>query len=150
MSDESEARRRIVVGVDESEESKQALRWAGNLASWMGAEIDVVSAWHLPAGYGWGAVPLEWSPTIDVEKRIDALVDEVFGSDRPAPVTIVVREALPAALLVEQSKDALMVVVGSRGLGGFRGLLLGSVSAKVAEHAACPVLVIHGNLAVPA
>lgn len=149
MSESSEGRR-IVVGVDESEQSKHALRWAGRLAAWMGAEIDVVSAWYLPVGYGWGAVPLEWSPTVDLEKRISALVDDIFGSERPAPVNIVVREAAPSELLIQRSENAEMVIVGSRGMGGFRGLLLGSVSAKVAEHAKCPVLVVHGDKAVPA
>lgn len=149
MSESSEVRR-IVVGVDESEQSKHALRWAGRLASLMGAEIDVVSAWYLPVAYGWGPVPLEWSPTVDLEKRVSALVDDVFGSERPAPVNIVVREAAPSELLIQRSESAEMVIVGSRGMGGFRGLLLGSVSAKVAEHAKCPVLVVHGDKAVPA
>ena len=139
-------RRAIVAGVDESEESKRALRWAGRLAEWMGAELDVVSAWQLPVGYGWGAVPLEWSPTVELEKRIEALVDEVFGSERPATVNVIVRQAGPSELLIERSKSALMLVVGSRGRGGFTGLLLGSVSAKVAEHAKCPVLVVHGDM----
>lgn len=149
MSESSETRR-IVVGVDESEQSKHALRWAGRLASWMGAQVEVVSAWYLPVGYSWGAVPLEWSPTVDLEKRVSALVDEVFGSERPAPVTIMVREAAPSELLIQRSETAEMVIVGSRGMGGFRGLLLGSVSTKVAEHAKCPVLVVHGDKAVPA
>jgi nucleotide-binding universal stress UspA family protein len=150
MTEKIDTRRRIVVGVDESDESKQALRWAGQLAKWTGAELDVVSAWQLPVGYGWGAVPLEWSPTVDLEKRIGHVVDEVFGTERPATVNVIVREAGPSPLLIEHSKGALMVVVGSRGLGGFAGLLLGSVSAKVAEHAQCPVLVVHGDEAVPA
>jgi nucleotide-binding universal stress UspA family protein len=150
MTEKTDTRRRIVVGVDESAESKQALRWAGQLAGWAGAELDVVSAWQLPVGYGWGAVPLEWSPTVDLEKRIVALVDEVFGSERPTTVNVIVREAGPAPLLIAHSDGALMVVVGSRGLGGFAGLLLGSVSANVAEHAKCPVLVVHGDQAVQA
>jgi nucleotide-binding universal stress UspA family protein len=142
--------RRIVVGVDESEESKRALRWAGRMAAWTGAELDVVSAWQLPVGYGWGAVPLEWSPTEEREKRIGQLVDEVFDAHRPVTVNVIVREDSPSRLLIELSKNARMVVVGSRGLGGFSGLLLGSVSAKVAEHAKCPVLVVHGDQPVPA
>jgi len=150
MTDKGVDRRRIVVGVDESEESRQALRWAAGLAKWATAELDVVSAWHLPVGYGWGAVPLEWSPTEDLEKRLDVFVDETLGADRPADLKIIVREAIAAELLIEQSKGALMVVVGSRGRGAFSGLLLGSVSAKVAEHATCPVVVVHGDQAVPA
>ncbi len=136
---------RIVVGVDGSEQSKQALRWAAQFASVSGASIEVVGAWEYPPSYGWAAVPLEeWNPTRDMEKVLTATVDEVFGPQRPDDLVMTVREGSAAKVLLEESKDAALLVVGSRGHGGFVGLLLGSVSAGVAEHATCPVLVVHG------
>lgn len=134
----------IVVGVDGSESSKLALRWAARIASAENARIDVVGAWEWPYGYGWAAVPVEYSPKDDLEKALTETVDEVFGCQRPDGLRIGVLEGDPARLLVELSKTALMVVVGSRGHGGFTGLLLGSVSRKVAELAKCPVLIAHG------
>ena len=70
-------------------------------------------------------------------------VDQVFGAHRPQDLRLVVREGYPAHVLIEASKDAALLVVGSRGHGGFVGLLLGSVSANCAERANCPVVVVH-------
>jgi nucleotide-binding universal stress UspA family protein len=70
-------------------------------------------------------------------------VDEVFAADRPVHVNAVVREGHPAAELTGAARNADVLVVGGRGRGGFRGLLLGSVSARCAEHAPCAVLVAH-------
>lgn len=136
---------RVVVGVDGSEQSKQALRWAAPFAASVHARLDAVAAWQFPVGYGWGSVPLEWSPGQDMEKVLTETVDEVFGSERPEDMRLAVREGNPARVLLEESEGAVMLVVGSRGHGGFAGLLLGSVSASVAEHASCPVLVVHGE-----
>lgn len=69
-------------------------------------------------------------------------VDDVFGEQRPNGMQLRAIQGGGAPVLLDASRDALMVVVGSRGRGGFAGLLLGSVSAKVAEHAECPVLVV--------
>lgn len=147
MSDNGSEARRIVVGVDGSEGSKQALRWAARVAEMTGARIDAVTAWELTSLYGWGAlaaIPALHSPQADIEKSLTETVDEVFGADRPANMRIKVLEGPVAKTLLTVSERALMLVVGSRGLGGFTGMLLGSVSAKVAEHATCPVLVVHG------
>ncbi len=140
--------RRIVVGVDGSEPSKLALRWAAQLASTFGARIDAVAAWHVPVSYGsygMGGSAIYWNPEEDMEKCLTESVDEVFGADRPADLELKVLCGNTAEVLVDSSADAVMVVVGSRGHGGFAGLLLGSVSSAVAEHAACPVLVVHGD-----
>src|SRR5579872_3009815 len=94
---------RVVVGVDGSDQSKDALRWAGRLASWAGADLDVVAAWHLPTYYGWGAVPMDWNPTDDLDKSLTSTVDEAFGADRPANVRVIVREGAAAQVLLEQS-----------------------------------------------
>ena len=138
---------RIVVGVDGSANSQQALRWAARLAAGAGARLDVVAAWQFPISTSWGAatIPMNWSPEHDMEKVLTETVDATFGSQRPGKLRLVTCEGHPAQVLLEQSRGAMMLVVGSRGHGGFAGLLLGSISANVAEHATCPVLVVHGE-----
>lgn len=148
MSENGSEARRIVVGVDGSEGSKQALRWAAHMAEMTGARIDAVTAWEVTSLFGWGALaatPALYSPQRDIEKFLNETVDEVFGSGRPANMRVKVLEGPAAKTLLAVSEGALMLVVGSRGLGGFAGMLLGSVSSKVAEHASCPVLVVHGT-----
>lgn len=140
---------RIVVGVDGSEPSKEALRWAARLAATEDAGIDAVAAWAYPVGFG-VALPAGYDPKADLEKVLTETVDEVFGPDRPADLRLHVFENDPAHMLITLSRAARMIVVGSRGHGGFAGLLLGSVSAKVAELAQCPVLVVHGKAGTPA
>lgn len=143
-----ETRPRIVVGVDGSECSKLALRWAARLAAEEGADIEAVIAWQLPVGIGWGAVlPDSYQPAADMEKILVEAIDDVFGSNRPRHLRTRVCEGDASAVLVDASEGALLTVVGSRGHGGFAGVLLGSVSARVAEHARCPVLVVHGDAA---
>lgn len=76
---------------------------------------------------------------------LDRAIATVFDADVPAELTSAVLEGITARALIEFSADADMLVLGSRGHGGFAGLLLGSVSAACAEHAKVPVLVVHGN-----
>jgi nucleotide-binding universal stress UspA family protein len=140
---------RIVVGVDGSRPSKQALRWGAYLAATFGAGLDAVAAWDFPAAYGWSAVPSDWDPARDMRKVLDESLQEVFGDQPPAGLRRRVLEGGAAKVLLDASQGAIMLVVGSRGHGGFAGLLLGSVSSNVAEHASCPVLVIHGDQEPP-
>ena len=140
-------RARIVVGVDGSEQSKLALRWAQSLAAGLGASIDAVAVWQIPTAYGWSVVPNDWNPELDTEKSLAVAVDEVFGAQRPDDLRLLVRQGNAAQVLLSVSDGATMLVLGSRGHGGFKGLLLGSVSANCAEHAHCPVLVVHGDRA---
>jgi nucleotide-binding universal stress UspA family protein len=140
---------RVVVGVDGSRQSKQALRWAARLAATYDAELVAIAAWHYPAAYGVGGVDGLWDPQQDAGKCLAQSVDEVFGPDRPVNLQMLVQEGNAAHVLIDRSSDALLLVVGSRGHGGFAGLLLGSVSAAVAEHATCPVLVVHGDGPIP-
>jgi nucleotide-binding universal stress UspA family protein len=140
---------RVVVGVDGSKESIRALRWAARAATVTGARLEAVAAWDYPATYGWAGWPQEWNPANDAKGALTSTVDEVFGTERPGDLQLIVREGGAARVLLEESKDALMLIVGSRGHGGFAGLLLGSVSANVAEHATCPVLIMHGETEPP-
>jgi nucleotide-binding universal stress UspA family protein len=139
---------RVVVGVDGSEPSQQALRWAAKIADASRAHVDAVAVWHYSIPLGW-AMP-DWDPRVDMDRILNAAVDAAFGPRRPADMNLIVCEGNPVNVLLEHSAGALMLVVGSRGHGGFAGMLLGSVSAAVAEHATCPVLVVHGDKPVPA
>jgi nucleotide-binding universal stress UspA family protein len=135
---------RIVVGVDGSESSKSALRWAARLQPVLKGEIQAVACWEYPSTYGWGtALPSDWRPDLDAAKMLENTVDEVFGSERPAGLTCSSCEGRANYVLLEASSGADLLIVGSRGHGGFAGLLLGSVSAACTEHAKCPVLVAH-------
>ena len=139
---------RIVVGVDGSEPSKDALRWASFMADATGSAIEAVAAWHVAPvweGAGWTAIAPDWDPSGDAEKMLTATVDTVFGANRPAGLTTAIEQGSAAKVLIDASVGARMLIVGSRGHSGFAGLLLGSVSAACAAHAPCPVLVVHGG-----
>jgi nucleotide-binding universal stress UspA family protein len=136
---------RIVVGVDGSAQSKVALRWARHLAELYRAGVDVVMAWEYPTNLGWSILPSAWNPQDDAHQALLDIVEDVWGSNQPAGLRLVVKEGNAARRLLDESKGATMLVVGSRGHGGFAGLLLGSVSASCAAHATCPVLVVHGD-----
>jgi nucleotide-binding universal stress UspA family protein len=140
---------RIVVGVDGSGHSEQALRWGAHFAAIFGARLDAVAAWEYPQSFGWAAIAPEWDPGQDMAKVLDETVRAVFGAQPPAGLQLQVREGGAARVLLNACEGAVMVVVGSRGHGGFAGLLLGSVSANVAEHASCPVFIVHGDQAPP-
>lgn len=145
MSGNEAPQTRIVVGVDGSQQSRRALVWAARVAQATGAAIDAVIAWHYPVSYGWSYTAGEWNPENDARKCLEEAIDAVFVDGRPPRLNVEVREGLPAKVLLDASRHATLLVVGSRGHGGFAGLLLGSVSASCAEHAACPVLVVHGD-----
>ncbi len=136
------ADRRIVVGVDASEESKEALRWAANYARSTGADLDVVHAWHVSDEHAWlQSLPPPANPTDVARKALAAVVDEVVTPDT-VQVRSAVLEGHAAQVLVKAAQGAEMLVVGSRGFGGFDGLLLGSVSGHCATHAPCSVVII--------
>lgn len=145
---------RIVVGVDGSEQSKLALRWAAYVARLGSATIDAVMAWDYPVTFGWSAgwssPDSGWTPQEDAEKALAETLAEVYGEQPPAGLRQFVQQGNAAKVLLDHTRDATLLIVGSRGHGGFAGLLLGSVSASCAEHAPCPVLVVHGNEPPPA
>ena len=137
-------RERVVVGVDGSESSLRALRWAADEARRRGATLDVVHAWHLPyaAGYPYLAAYGDLG-VFEEEGRaiLDRALTETNLKDAEGVEPIFVHGG-PARVLLDTAKGADLLVVGSRGLGGFAGLLLGSVSHQVALHAPCPAVII--------
>jgi nucleotide-binding universal stress UspA family protein len=139
----------IVVGVDGSSQSRQALRWAARMSELLDAPINVVSAWQYPTTYGYAAPLPDWTPEEDMRRIQDHAIAGVFGDERPPDLASVVEPGGAARVLLSASETALVLIVGSRGHGGFAGLLLGSVSATVAEHASCPVMIVHGDQPPP-
>lgn len=137
----------IVVGVDLSDCSRLALRWAAGAAHALGRPLHAVEAWHYPTDTAvrLGSVALPDPAHADelMIRHLSAVVDEELAEHEGLDVDIeVVRGPTTEALLHLADAHASMIVVGSRGLGGFRGLLLGSVSRQLCEHATCPVTVV--------
>jgi nucleotide-binding universal stress UspA family protein len=134
----------IVVGVDGSAPSIIALRLAATLAPLFNARIRAVTCWQYQITAG-TFTPILWDPEEEARKVCAAAVGNAFDGAPPAGLQTVTLEGSAARVLVEESRTAPLVVLGNRGGGGFEGLLMGGVSATVAEHAKCPVLVAHGT-----
>jgi nucleotide-binding universal stress UspA family protein len=131
----------IVVGVDGSAASIEALRWAATQAELTSATIRAVATWQSPDEHGIAAYAAEIDWADVTQRTLDIAIKEAGLGDRP-DVQAVVLQGVPAHVLVDASRQAQLLVVGTRGHGGFVGLLLGSTSAYVIAHAACPVLVV--------
>ena len=130
----------IVVGVDGSEQSLAALRWAVEEARMRRGKVHLITAWHYPP------VPstVEDSGSNDsfhAAERVQAGALKAVDAEDVDITGMLVRGS-PAAALLDAATDADLLVVGSRGHGGFAGLLLGSTSSQLAHHAPCPVLVV--------
>jgi nucleotide-binding universal stress UspA family protein len=134
----------VVVGVDGSESSKDALRWAMRYARMAGATVRAVTVWHFPASFGWGPVPAipEMDLEADARAALKETVEAVAGAEEPVTIQTEVVEGPPALMLLRAAAGAELLVVGSRGHGAFAGMLLGSVSEHCVHHATCPVVVI--------
>lgn len=140
---------RIVVGVDGSDSSRKALAWAYDEAGHHGASLVVVTTWHppaLPMTPPYGSIPpddYESQPRREALELLERFTSELVPKDPAVDVRTSVEEGKnPAEVLIERSKEADLVVVGSRGHGGFVGMLLGSVSQHLVAHADCPVVVV--------
>lgn len=132
---------KIVVGVDGSEASVEALRQAQKLAVPLEAEIEALACWEYPNTYAsYVAVGIGGFKE-HAEELLENAVDQAFGPQRPGNVHTLLVEGLARTILIEASKDADLLVLGPRGHGGFAGLLLGSVTSACIAHAHCPVLV---------
>ncbi|QCP00681.1 universal stress protein [Arthrobacter sp. 24S4-2] len=130
----------IVVGVDGSEQSLAALHWAVDEARIRHGKVRLITAWHYPP------VPstVEDSGTNDsfhAAERVQADALNAVAAEGVDITGMLVRDS-PATALMDAAKNADLLIVGSRGHGGFAGLLLGSVSSQVAHHAPCPVLIV--------
>lgn len=137
-----QAHAEVVVGVDGSDSSRDALRWAARQARLTGATLHVVTTWEYPLSYGWAGVPEGFDPEGDARAMLQDAVREVVGDDPAVSVRLSVLEGHPAAVLVAAAEKADVLVVGSRGHGAFAALLLGSVGEHCAHHAACPLVII--------
>ncbi|HET7486708.1 MAG TPA: universal stress protein [Acidimicrobiales bacterium] len=134
---------RIVVGIDRSPEAVAALRWAYEEARVRGAVLEVVHAWRLPfAGDPAGLAAEPRSFLGAATHLLSSVVDGELSDHPGVEVVQTLVNGDPAAALIAKGEGADLVVVGSRGHGGFTGLLLGSVSHKVADHAPCPVAIV--------
>lgn len=136
----------IVVGIDASEEAQAALRWAVQEASFRSASVTAVHVWHDVIASG--GLDIQMIDPSQLEAAAQsmasstvALVEEEMGGF-PRPVTIQLAHGHPGRALLDAAEGADLLVVGSRGHGGFTGLLLGSVATYVVHHASLPVAVV--------
>ena len=145
---------RIVAGVDGSPSSLMALHWAVSQARRTGGTVDAVIAWQFPASGNFGWAPVSAIDDLDFESVAKHTLEEAIGSlgDEAAGVAVrpVVVPGLAAQVLLDAAAGADLLVVGSRGHGGFAEALLGSVSQHLVHHAACPVVVMRGQEAASA
>jgi len=139
-------RSKIVVGMDGSEPSMDALEWAAHEAELTDASLDVVTAWTFPEEpTPFGIVPPvlpDADPLAEARRQLDELIADTRDRHPQLDVRADVVRGRASSVLLEASQDADLLVVGSRGRGAFVGMLLGSVSEHCVRHAACPVVVV--------
>lgn len=147
MSNNARSAPRIVVGVDGSEPSKAALRWAADQAELMDGVVDAIFAWEFPTSW-YGLVPPTDTKPADYQeqarKLLDGVIDEVLGPKQPVEIRPRSAQGHPAAVLLNAAAGARLLVVGNRGHGGFAEALLGSIGQHCVQHAPCPVVVVRG------
>jgi nucleotide-binding universal stress UspA family protein len=136
----------VLVGVDGSQGSRKALAWAAAEAADHGAELVVLNVWEHTLAPPAGSVSVSEHYVPESSQRTtEELLQEIteeLGENPPLSVQPRVKQGNAARVLIEESADADLLVVGTRGRGGFRGLVLGSVSQHVAAYAKCPVTVV--------
>ncbi|MEU9372782.1 universal stress protein [Streptomyces sp. NPDC048255] len=139
----------IVVGVDGSKHSKEALRWGVEQARMVGGRVHAVMAWEWnrnPFAIGTAAAHTAEEEVVTAEeaarRKLADTVASSVGTSPGVPVFRRVEQGSPAQVLVDASKEADLMVVGTRGYGGFRGALLGSVSQQVVQYSASTVVVV--------
>jgi nucleotide-binding universal stress UspA family protein len=134
---------RVVVGVDGSPSSIQALEWAARQAELTGATLEAIQTWEWPTSYGWSLTfPTGYDPAADAQKQLDDALAPVRQARPGLAIDAKVVEGHPAPVLVGASRGADALVVGCRGHGEFVGMLLGSVSEYLTTMAHCPVVVV--------
>lgn len=131
---------RVVVGIDGSECSKAALRWAVDYAARNELSLVLVTAWHWPMSYGVPVAYDGFDPEEDARKVVEAAkADASLSVDQ---VRTVIAQGQPGDVLVDAAQGAKLLVIGTRGHGGLAGALLGSTSSYCVHHAVCPVTVV--------
>ena len=133
---------RILVGIDGSESSKEALRVGARLARALGAPLEAVACAGDPTVLDAGLFVDEEALHAHQERIMERTVAAVFGTDVPAELTTTVTRGRPAGRLITESEHAQLLVLGRRGRGGVLGRSLGSVSNACVAYAHCPVLVV--------
>jgi len=137
----------VVVGVDGSTESVAALKWAGGYAAATGARLRAVLAWHYPSAVG--PAPVGVAPASISNEVRASMTEHLTTAIAEASLAVDVEQQIgyghPAEVLVSQSEEADLLVVGNRGHGAFTGMLVGSVSIHCVTHALCPVVVVRGR-----
>ncbi|MFD4373429.1 universal stress protein [Streptomyces sp. NPDC058486] len=138
---------RIVVGVDGSEPSLKALKWAAAQAALTGDTLHAVISWEYPASWAtlMPGVPPEFDPERLAKQILDQSLEQALAPEVAAGVTRTVVGGNAAQALVDQAKGAELLVVGDRGYSGFKAAVLGSVSSNVTQHAPCPVVVVRSE-----
>jgi nucleotide-binding universal stress UspA family protein len=133
---------RIVVGIDGSAPSLGALEWAARQAELTNSTLRIVGTWDWPTSFGWAVpIPDGFDPEQNVEKALEQAEGDIRLNHPTIEITTSALQGHPAPILVEESKGADLLVVGSRGHGEFVGMLIGSVSEFCTTNAHCPVLV---------
>lgn len=130
----------IVVGIDGSDHSEKALEWALDEAELRGVKVRAVLTWTYLGQSGSKLGPLTTEP--DAQKLLGEIVDRVGGARTHLIDPVTVNDLAVAGLLDQAASGAALLVVGSRGLGGVRGMVLGSVSRTVVERSSIPVVVV--------
>jgi nucleotide-binding universal stress UspA family protein len=135
-------RSRIVVGFDGSPSSFDALSWAVRQAELTAVGLELVMCWEWPSSYGWAVpIPEDFDPEGDIGRTVETAVAPIRSERPDLSIEARVVRGHPEPILVEASKGADLLVLGSRGHGEFVGMVIGSVSEYCAAHAHCPVLV---------
>lgn len=139
---------KILVGVDGSPASRQALRWAARHAQRTGGELHAIAVWSTPTTYGWmlPVEDLDWQGNA-ASAALEKTVLETLGDTAAKGVHREVVEGRPARRLLDATVGADLLVVGSHGHSEIADMLLGSVALHVVAHARCPVVVIHDTAA---
>ncbi|SJM57699.1 Universal stress protein family [Arthrobacter rhombi] len=142
MVNEHMATKPVVVGIDGSNDSKAALQWAVEYGKRFDLPVYAVAVWELPLAFGNMATYPETGAQVEerTSKVLNEAVQEAVGAD--SGVLQRTERGHPAKTLVEISESAELLVLGTRGRGAFRGMLLGSVSQHCASHSKCPFVVI--------
>lgn len=136
----------IVVGVDGSAGADEAITFAAREARLRGATLNLVTGWHVPSvayeGVGMTVAATRAEFEEDANRRLEGVAERLASEFDGLTIERVVREGRAASVLVREAREAALLVVGSRGHGGFVGLLVGSVSSECAHHAPCPIAIV--------